>query len=78
MNDKFNSFKKANEEIETEQKDSSKPKFVLPTVPKIEKKQKTVRLTPKQIEKVKRLSALTDLNFSDSLGYLIDNVSFEE
>ena len=76
MSNKFNSFKKANEEIE--QKDSSKPKYILPTIPKIEKKQKTVRLTPKQIDKVKRLSEITEMNFSDSLGYLIDNVSFEE
>ena len=51
MTDKFTSFKKAKEEIE--QKEPSKPKYVLPTVPKIEKKQKTVRLTPKQIEKLK-------------------------
>lgn len=76
MTDKFNYFKQANEEIN--KKDSTKPKFVLPTKTKIEKKQKTVMLTPKQIDKVKRLSEITEMNFSDSLGYLIDNVSFEE
>lgn len=72
MSDKFNAFNQAKEEVKKEEKLKTK----LPIKAKMVKQQKTIMLTPEQINKGKQLSEITGMSFSELVGYLIENAEW--
>lgn len=79
MSDKFNAYKKANEEVN--KNNIAGLNVPLPSINSAKsrvKKQKTVMFTPNQIEKGETYAKQLNMSFSELMGYLIDNVEYNE